>query len=75
MKEILNDLNETIDQNQQRSCSKRSSSPKVFCASEEDLKGKKSHEYNMSEIVECVGKLRKTFGEMSYLPIPTVSEI
>jgi methylglutaconyl-CoA hydratase len=72
MKEILNYLNDTIDQNQQRCCIIRSSSPKVFCAGA-DLKERKS--MNMSEVVECVDKLRQTFDEISRLPIPTISVI
>jgi methylglutaconyl-CoA hydratase len=72
MKEILNYLNETIDQNQQRCCIIRSSSPKVFCAGA-DLKERKS--MNMPEVVECVDNLRQTFEEVSRLPIPTISVI
>lgn len=72
LKEILNYLNETIDQNQQRCCIIRSSSPKVFCAGA-DLKERKS--MNMSEVVECVDRLRQTFEEIARLPIPTISVI
>ncbi len=72
LKEVLNYLNETSEQNQQRCCIIRSSSPKVFCAGA-DLKERNS--MSMSEVVECVDRLRQTFEEIARLPMPTISVI